>query len=111
MRQRVGRNRSLSDWQTVTNGKLQGSVRRIELFALYLNDSEETTKCIISKFADDAKLAGRLNSEEDEEMFQRGLDGLSVWGYAWQMHVNADECEFIHFVINNRVTDIEWVLN
>jgi len=45
-----------------------------QLFTLYINDLEEGTECIISKFADDIKLGGRVSCEEDVEMLQCDLD-------------------------------------
>ena len=67
-RQKVGINGSFSDWQTVTSGVPQGSVLGIQLFTLYINDLEEGTKCIISKYADDTKLGETVDCEEDAEM-------------------------------------------
>ena len=94
-----------SDWQAVTSGVPQGSVLGPQLFTLYITDLKEGTKCIISKFADDTKLGGRVSCEEDAEMLQRDLDRLSAWTSAWQMQYNVDKCEVIHFGSNNRKAD------
>ena len=78
-----------SDWQAVTSRIPQGSMSHPQLF-IYINELEEETKCIISKFADDTKLGGRVNCEEDAEMLQRDLDRLSVWAYAPNGHLLPD---------------------
>ena len=90
-KQRVGINGSFSDWQSVTSRVLQGSVLGPQLFTLYISDLEAGTKCIISKFAEDTRLGGKVSCEEDAEMLQCDLDRLSVWVCAWQMQHNVDK--------------------
>ena len=87
------------------SGVPQGSVLGPQLFTLYIDDLEEETECIISRFADDTKLDGRMSCEEDAEMLQCDLARLCVWASAWQMQYNVDKCEVFYFGSNNRKTD------
>ena len=104
-KQRVGINGSLSEWQAVTSGVPQGSVLGPQLFTIYINDLDEGIQSNISKFADDTKLGGSVNCEEDAMRMQGDLDRLGEWADAWQMKFNADKCEVIHFGSKNRKAD------
>ena len=57
------------------------------------------------KFADDTKLGGRVNCDEDAEILQNDLDRLSEWANQWQMQYNLDKCEIIHFGSKNKNPD------
>jgi len=84
-RQRVGINGCFLNWQAVTNGVPEGSVLGSQLFTIYINGLDEGTKCNTSKFADDTKLSGRVNCDEDAEILQNDLDRLGEWANQWQM--------------------------
>ena len=47
--------------------------------------------CEISKFADDTKLANRVNTLNDIRSMQRNLDKLVAWANMWDMDFNVDE--------------------
>ena len=104
-KQRVGVNGSFSEWQAVASGVPQGSVLGPQLFTIYINDLEEGIRSNTSKFADDTKLGGSVNCEEDVRRLQGDLDRLSEWADAWQMQYNIDKCEVIHFGGKNKGAD------
>uniref|UniRef100_A0A4W3HAC9 DNA replication licensing factor MCM3 n=1 Tax=Callorhinchus milii TaxID=7868 RepID=A0A4W3HAC9_CALMI len=82
-------NGSFSDWRDVTTGVPQGSVLGPQLFTIYINDLDEDIKVNISKFADDTKLRGSANTEDDIKKTQRDIDRLGDWAGRWDMKYNV----------------------
>ena len=73
-RQRVAVEGSFSDWRSVTSGVPQGSVLGPLLFGIYINDLEKDVAGLISKFADDTKIAGVADSDEHCQRIQQDID-------------------------------------
>ena len=65
-----------SGWTEVRSGVLQGSILGLLLFTIFIDDIDEEIVCEISKFADDAKIASRVNTLNDIRSMQRTLDKL-----------------------------------
>ena len=100
-KQRVVLNGKASNWTNVNSGVPQGSVLGPVLFLVYINDIDEGVTSIISKFADDTKIASSVASNVQVLEMQNNLDKLSEWGQTWQMSFNADKCKVLHIGYRN----------
>ena len=63
-----------SGWIKVRSGEPQGSVFGPLLFTIFIDYINEEVLFEISKFADDPKIARRLNNLNDIKSMQRTLD-------------------------------------
>ena len=108
-KQRVVINGKASEWTKVTSGVPQGSVLGPVLFLVYINDIDVGITGIISKFADDTKIANTVASNNQVKEMQNNLDRLSEWGQTWQMSFNADKCKVLHIGYRNEKAN--YVLN
>ncbi|RMC19206.1 hypothetical protein DUI87_03811 [Hirundo rustica rustica] len=66
------------------------------LFSIFINDLDVGLEGILSKFTDDIKLGGDVDSPEVREALQRDLEKLGVWAITNNMNVNRGKCQILH---------------
>ena len=75
-------------------------------FTIFIDDIDEEVLCEISKFADDTKIASRVNTLNDIRSMQRTLDKLVTQPNRWDMEFNVDKCGVIHIRKNNFIVSV-----
>ncbi|GAB0208441.1 hypothetical protein GRJ2_003309800 [Grus japonensis] len=86
----------MSKWRTGTSGIPQGLVLGPALLNMFVSNMDSGIKCTLSKFADNTKLCGVVETLEGRDAIQRDLDRLERWACAICMKFNKAKCKVLH---------------
>jgi hypothetical protein len=100
--QRVVINGVYSEWREVKSGVPQGSILGPLLFTLYIEDIDKGLKNCLLKFADDTKMWGKVDNDEDILMMQDDLNKLCEWSKENEMPFNVSKCGVMHVGKRNK---------
>ncbi|PKU43473.1 rna-directed dna polymerase from mobile element jockey-like [Limosa lapponica baueri] len=76
---------------------LDGCTQRVVVNGLMSRcDMDSGTACTLSKFDDDTKLCGAVNTLKGKDAIQRDLDRLERWDHTNVMKFNQAKCKVLH---------------
>ena len=100
--QRVVLQGQTSSWAQVTSGIPQGSVLGPLCFLIFINDLPDAIGSSIKMYADDAKIYGRADTQQDRTKIQEDVEAVERWTKKWQLPLNTKKCKILHLGARNQ---------
>jgi len=85
-----------SGWQPVRSGDPQGLMLGPTLFDSFTDVLDDGFESIFTRFADDTKLGGEVNTSEGRTVLQRDLDRLEACDSKTSVKFNTDKNKVLH---------------
>ena len=79
----------------------QGTTLGPTLFSIYINNCTTYLCNLLTLYADDWKLIGPAETEEERACIWLDLNRLSSWSSTWALQFNATTCKVLHLGHNN----------
>jgi len=85
----------------VWSGVPQGSVLGPLLFLIFINDLDGAICSNVLKFADDTKVYGVVDNQQQGQKLQNDLNTLGEWAVKWHMKFSVEKCKVVHYGRNS----------
>jgi len=89
-------------WQPVRSRVLQGLLLALKLYNIFISYMDDGIESTLTKFANDTKLGGEVDTSEGKAILEKDLDRLEEWASKNGMKFNKDKCKVLHLGQNNQ---------